>query len=123
MCCNICNTLINRGKILENVIRKSGKPFTVIAKEMELNRGTIYRHCEDENLSDSLLLKYGRVLKHDFSIEIPELASLINTMREPQAIYGKKTYEELMGDVEFWRSKYIDLLEKYTSMIQSQNEK
>lgn len=79
---------------------------------------TVYRHFQIKDLDDTTMLQYGRVLRHDFSKEVPELAEAINFFQEPQAKYYTRTKEDLIEEIESWKNKYINLLEKYNRIVE-----
>jgi len=115
---HIHKALIDRGKILEQVARKSKIPITKIASEMGIVAKTVYRHFQIKDLDDTTMLQYGRVLRHDFSKEVPSLADAFNFLNEPQAKYYTRTKEDLIEEIESWKNKYINLLEKYNRLVE-----
>ncbi len=83
-----------------------------MVKRMGLSRGSYYNHKSDPNLSYEQLAEYGRVLKHDFSQDLPEMKKFL--MEEQEAPYTPpKTIEEAIEQRDFWREKYYQLMEKY----------
>jgi len=110
-----CNMLKHRGEILEKVIREKNVKIVQLARKMGVDRGTIYRHMEDPELSLDYIISYGKALNHDFSREFPEL---LNVVREPPHEYGAaKSYEEWRDAAEYWKDKYIEILEKYNVLL------
>ena len=108
---------IHRGEVLKKVVSDSGMSIKEIAKRAKLGRTTYYRHIENADLSYKLLEVYGTVLKHDFSAEFPEMDpdNYLDTMpsfKEP------KTLPEAKKQIEYWRRKYIQVLEKYNSQLE-----
>lgn len=79
---------------------------------MGISRGTYYNHKNDPNLSFEQLAEYGRVLKHDFSEDLPEMKKFM--LEEKEAPYTTpKSIEEAIEQRDFWREKYYQLMEKY----------
>jgi len=113
----ICNMLIDRGKILENVFKTSGFSLTELSKRVAYDRTTVYRHFAKAELEFSILLKYGKALNHDFSVEFPELLSYFSTAEEPMAAYSSSTLAEALKERDYWKDKYIALLEKHNALI------
>ena len=109
--------LIDRGKILENVFKTSGFSLTELSKRVAYDRTTVYRHFAKAELEFSILLKYGKALNHDFSVEFPELLNYFNKVQEPMAAYTPYTLAEALKERDFWKDKYIALLEKHNAMI------
>ena len=65
--------LINRGKVLEKVFKASGFSLTELSKRVAYDRTTVYRHFAKPDLEFTILIRYGKALNHDFTIEFPEL--------------------------------------------------
>lgn len=111
--------LKNRGEILEKVVRQSNMSVVAIARQMGVERSTVYRHFTLPDLDAGIILRYSKVLRHDFSEEFPELFSdLKSIINEPDPSYGiAKSYGELMNERDYWKDKYITLLERYNELI------
>jgi len=58
-------------------------------------------------------------LEHDFSDEIPEMKPL--NLSEPETIYFTKpnNLEEALKQIEYWKNKYLLLLEKIVEKEQN----
>lgn len=109
--------MTGRGEILEAVVRRRSKNIAELARLMGIDRATIYRHFSDPDIDDGTILKYAKALKYDFSKEFPELASYTNLLQEPLGEYTPLTLSEALKQVDFWRTKYIDLLEKHNGLL------
>lgn len=114
--------LIHRGKIVEDVVRKSSISITEISKRMDYTRSTPYQHFKNEDLEYSIIIMYGKALRHDFSIEFPEIVGYMNMLEEPLSGYRTYTVAEALQERDIWKDKYINLLEKHNEML-SQYEK
>lgn len=114
----ICNMIKKRGEILKKVFDSEGVNVTKTAKKMNIDRATIYRHFADDDLSLDYILKYGKAIDYDFSKYFPELLQIV---QDPSTETKKspKTYADLERDVEYWKDKYIQLLEQYNQIISS----
>ena len=83
-----------------------------MVKRMGIARGTYYNHKNDPALPLEQLLKYGRVIHHDFSEDIPEIARI--TIEEPHEMYNiPKTLGEAIKQRDYWKEKYYQLLDSY----------
>lgn len=109
--------LIDRGKILEKVFKTSGFSLTALSKRVGYDRTTVYRHFAKPDLEFPILLKYGKALNHDFSVDFPELLNYFNKVQEPMAAYSVATLAEALKERDFWKDKYISLLEKHNALI------
>ncbi len=103
-------TPVHHGQQLQLVQKKSGIQVTVLAKKMGIATRTIYLHFEKEQLPSDLLAKYGRVLKHDFRKDFPEIAVYIGSenlsiVRDDQDGYGMDNPTvELLNEIDKWKS-------------------
>lgn len=117
--------LNNRGEILKKIIDESQSRINIadLAKKIGYDRTTVYQHFKKHDLDYGIILKYGKVLKHDFSIEFPELLEYTSNVEEPLADYTPVTVADALKQIDFWKSKYIQLLEKHNEMIIAQLNK
>jgi hypothetical protein len=63
------------------------------------------------------LIRYGKVLKHDFTADIPGMEKYQfndDIIPRPQP----RTFDEAIADRDYWRDKYIQILEKYNAVIE-----
>lgn len=111
----------HRGEIVEKVARSSGIAISEIAKKMKYERTAPYQHFKKKDLDYGIILSYGKVLKHDFSKEIPEIVDFISTVSEPLEDYNTLSLSEALKQRDNWRDKYLTLLEKYTELLEGKN--
>jgi hypothetical protein len=108
---------IHRGEALQAAIQQSDLTIKQITSRAKYSRSSYYNHIADPNLPDDVLIRYGKVLKYDFSAEIPGLAKYQFTdeiIPRPQP----KTFDEAIADRDYWRDKYIALLERYNAVVE-----
>lgn len=107
----------HRGEILKEVFERQGVTISKVAKKVGVDRATVYRHFLDEDLSIDYIVKYGQAIDFDFSKYFPELLQVVQEPGNQYETRAPKTYGELERDVEYWKDKYIDLLEQYNKLI------
>lgn len=114
--------LIHRGKILEDFIKNRVPKVNIagLARTMEYDRTTVYQHFANDNLDYSIILKYGKALNHDFSVEFPEMMQFMSSKKEPLTEYKTMTIAEALQERDYWKDKYISLMERYNELILSQ---
>jgi hypothetical protein len=111
------NRNIHRGEALEEAVKKTRTKVTQLVKKVGVSRGTYYNHIQDPKLSYEILEAYGKVLKYDFTQVIPQMPKYI--FDEPEDTYGKpNNLEEAIRQIDYWKDKYISLLERYNSLIE-----
>jgi len=106
------------GEIIEKVIRRNGYNISEVAKLMDVNRRSIYNWFAQPKLKAETIFKIGCVLRHDFSKEFPELFS----SEEFERAFEEKKQHAATSTVEhekvnFWKDKYIQLLEEYNEIL------
>lgn len=109
--------LINRGKVLEKVFKASGFSLTELSKRVAYDRTTVYRHFAKPDIEFPILIKYGKALNHDFTVEFPELGNYFSQIEEPINAYTTHTLAEALKERDLWKDKYIKLLEKHNTLI------
>lgn len=117
----LCNGLKHRGKILEQAVRKSGFAISQLAKKLDYDRTSVYRHFETDDLDYRIIAQYGQMLHHDFSAEFPEMESYMVERKDPLLVHGPQSMTDAIGEIDRWRSKYIDLLEQFTELMAKHN--
>lgn len=116
---NSYNVLRHDGNVLRKLIGDVGVPISRIAKELDVDRSTIYRMFDKADISIEFLLKIGKVINKDMSIFFPEI---IQTIQESTIDYSSlKSYSELLDESNYWKDKYIDVLEKYNNLLNEQS--
>jgi hypothetical protein len=101
---------IDRGKILQEAVTRSGLSVKIVANRAGYQRVTYYSHIIKPDLSFEILEKYGRALNLDFKNEIPEMKEYFNE-RLPSRFDDSQT-------LEYWKQKYYDLLERYNVLLE-----
>jgi len=115
------------GQIIEKVIRRNGYSISELARLTDVNRRSVYNWFNQKYLKPAIIHKIGVALKHDFSNEFPELfmktdqRSLPNTSDE--AVYVEEEFDGRTRNEQYWKDKYIDLLEKHNQLLLAYVEK
>lgn len=103
--------LSHHGEILEKVIRRTGPSLTDLAKLLNVNRRSTYNWFMQQRLKPEIILKIGRAIGHDFSVEFPGLFTSDDFKVEPAEAKRE-------GSIDVWKEKYIDLLERYNALLE-----
>ena len=110
-------TMQHRGEIVERAIRQSGYPISAIAKRLGRSRRWMYLVFDNAQVNLETILEIGNVIHHDFSDEIKELNTInTNNIHDPENPYNNQTKE-------YWKNKYLKLLEDYNELLKKVNEK
>lgn len=110
-------TTIHRGEALQAAISSSDLTIKQITARARFSRSSYYNHIADPNLPFEVLVRYGKVLKYDFTQDIPGMEKYPfneDIVPRPQP----KTFDEAIADRDYWRDKYIQLLEKHNKLIE-----
>lgn len=109
---------MHNGEIVELVIRRDNISISELSRRLNVSRRSVYNWFTQENLSLNIISKIGEVLDHDFSTDFPELAE---TSARKISSYnfrdGEISDEASLNSVQYWRDKYIDLLEKHNDFL------
>ena len=103
----------HKGEIIEKAVRKSGVKLTVLAKRLKKSRGYLYYLFQTRDVSYEEAMKIGRFISYDFSEEYDDI---IKNPVIPKNRRAKNT-------VDFWKTKYITLLEKHNEMIENRKKR
>ena len=110
-------TNIHRGQVLSAVVEASNLNKTDVAEKAGYSRSSYYNHIEDKNLPYHILAAYGKAIKYDFTEEFPEMPKYL--FEDPAENYNKApTIEEITQSRDYWKDKYVELLEKYNKLIE-----
>ncbi len=105
----------HRGEIVEQAVRQSGYSLTKLTQRLGKSRRWIYHAFENPILSIDKILEISKIIHYDFSDEIIELKRYNSTIKEP---IDKHYIEKETSD--YWKNKYLDLLEKYNTMLEKE---
>jgi hypothetical protein len=112
---------IHRGALLDKAVRESSTNISQMVKKLGISRGTFYNHTKDPNLSFEQLTKYGKVIKHDFSQDLPEMKKY--AFEEADVPYGvPRTFEEAMEQRDYWRERYYKKQEEFLRLLMDKKD-
>jgi len=112
----------HKGEILEKAVRQSGMPLTKLTKKLCRSRRWIYNAFENPNLSIDYILEIGKIIHYDFTDDIHELKKYRATSIELQSENNSFSKELFSNDTtEFWKNKYLSILEKYNFLLERKN--
>ena len=100
----------HRGEIIKEAIYQSGYSITKLAERLGKSRRWMYLQFENSNVSLDLILQIGEIIHHDFSNDFKELKNTLKVVNDPINSYN-------VDEVEFWKNKYLTLLEEYTELL------
>jgi predicted transcriptional regulator len=103
----------HRGEIVKNFVYQSGMSITMIASRLGKSRRWMYQMFENSNISLDIIIQIGEIIHHDFSEEINELKSAKFSLNDKKSPYGLNLNE----DTQFWKNKYLNLLEEYNELL------
>lgn len=105
-------TMKHRGEIIKKAVYESGMPISQLAFRLNRSRRWVYLMFENQNVSIDLVLAIGKIINFDFGSEIKEIRN--NVLQE-----GATPYPDTDESVEYWKNKYIQLLEEYTALLKN----
>ena len=102
------------GKQLEDAVRASEWSITALAQKLNLSRKTIYNYFENPDLEDYIVKRFEHVL-HVYILDGNKENGTVNETTPMHHQYSTE------GSAQFWKDKYLDLLEKYTLLLEERN--
>jgi len=116
----------HHGRTVEMTIRKKGLNISEIARLTHVNRRSVYNWFNQKYLKPEIIYRLGIVLKHDFSVEFPELFSKQDFLKDQKNLNVSNDVdlvsEEIPGN-HIWKDRYISLLENYNKLLLSYTQR
>ena len=109
---------MHRGKLIEKAVKDSGIPVTTVIKRVGWSRTSYYNHIDKKDLPLDIIAQYGKALGVDFSIDIPEIKDIENFIHKPPL-----NIEDAILQINYWKDKYYESLEKYNASIEERLRK
>jgi AcrR family transcriptional regulator len=112
----------HHGQLIEYTIRRNGYSISDLARELCINRRSIYNYFKSPKIRHDVLLSIGKILRHDFSRELPGVFTQaeINHMNNPVKEF--KYPEFISAETDEYKEKYLSLLEKYNDLLELTRE-
>ncbi len=108
---------MNKGKIVELVIRRNSLSISELSRRLHVSRRSIYNWFEQSELNLDVICKIGEVLDHDFSLDFPDLFNTKESKLFDARNFLGTQEETQQNSVSYWRNKYINLLERHNEML------
>jgi predicted transcriptional regulator len=108
----------HRGEIVEQAVRQSGYSLTKLTQRLGKSRRWIYHAFENPILSIEVILEIGKIIHHDFSDEIIDLKRYSAKIAEPLTSSLKNSENSVISQNDYWKNKYLLLLEKYNALLE-----
>ena len=109
---------MHNGETVELVVRRDNISITELSRRLNVSRRSIYNWFTQENLSAEIICKIGEALSHDFSVEFPDLFNELNNRNNLYSFRSRLLRDDgLENSVQYWRDKYINLLEKHNDYL------
>ena len=80
----------------------SNMSISVISKKLHKSRQYLYNLFENPNIQLDTIMEIGNIIHYDFSKDIQEL----------------NTSNELENSVNYWKDRYMEILEKYNQLLE-----
>ena len=107
----------HKGEIIEKAVRESGHSITKLAQKMGKSRRWVYQIFDSSIVPIDYIMEIGKIIHHDFTDDIKGIklySGAINPMPFEDPSLSKKGKPD---EVEYWKEKYMVLLEKYTDLL------
>lgn len=103
------------GQIVEKVIRRDGHSISDVSRLMKVNRRSVYNWFNQPNLRPEIIYRIGRIIKHDFSVDLPHVFKSEDFAFENKKYHHPESFqaEPALKDGDYWKKKYTELLKSY----------
>lgn len=115
----------HKGAIVEKAVRESGFPISRLAKKLGKTARWMYFLFDNPNAPLHYIIEIGKLIHYDFSGEINELKQFTRQaihQTDPPGL-SKRHTEIAVQDENYWKDKYLQLLEDYTQLLEEANDK
>lgn len=113
---------IHKGQLLKTQVESKGISVTKLVEKAGFSRSSYYNHIKDPDLSIDILLQYDKILGVNFIDFLEEYID--RDVNDIQYIYLNSskpvTLDESKLQTQFWKNKYLELLEKYQVLLELQ---
>lgn len=108
----------HKGEIIEKAVRESGHSITKLAQKMGKSRRWVYQIFDSAVVPIDYIIEIGKIIHHDFSEDIKGIKMYgadipMGAILEDGRFTGKSGSQE----AEYWKEKYMTLLEKYNDLL------
>ncbi len=110
----------HKGEIIEKAVRDSGYPITKLAKKMGKSRRWVYQIFESQNVPVDYVMEIGRIIYHDFAEEMKDLNAYKNSLDNSRVSEVPGSFRSDHHEAEYWKNKYLYVLERYNELLVKQ---
>ena len=110
--------MLHRGEIIKKVVHESGYSITTLAKRLNKSRRWVYYIFEKPNVSLDVVLEIGKILHHDFSVEMKGVVLYSTQNKEARTVTDHRIFNSAYEEVQHWKEQYYTLLEKYNDLLE-----
>ena len=110
--------MLHRGEIIKKVVHESGYSITTLAKRLNKIRTWVYYNFENPNVSLDVVLEIGKILHHDFSVEMKGVVLYSTQNKEARTVTDHRIFNSAYEEVQHWKEQYYTLLEKYNDLLE-----
>ncbi|WP_129714892.1 hypothetical protein [Pedobacter sp. SYP-B3415] len=110
------------GETVELVIRRDQISISELSRRLHVSRKSIYNWFKQKQLNVELIHRIGQSISYDFANDFPEKYNGFHAARSAEEGPGIKGHaDSTSNSPQYWRDKYIRLLETYTSFLSQHN--
>jgi transcriptional regulator with XRE-family HTH domain len=105
---------MHKGQVIQKAVKESGVSITQLAKKLGKSRQWLYNVFESTQVSVDTIFAIGKAIHYDFSKDFKQLKN-----------YSTKTNLSIAEDdnADYWKQKYISLLEEYNQLLKNKKKK
>ena len=107
----------HKGEIIEKAVRESGFSITRLASRMGKSRRWVYQIFESPTVPVDYILAIGKIIHYDFTEDVKELKTYKVSMAKQMMNESAQSFGNDKEEVEYWKNKYLAVLEKYNELL------
>lgn len=78
----------------------------------------MYYIFEKPNVSLDVVLQIGKILHHDFSLEMKGVVLYSTQKQEAKLLTDRRVFNSEGEEIQHWKEQYYSLLEKYNDLLE-----
>ncbi len=112
--------MTHAGEIIRKAVITHGIKHKILADKLEVSRQTLYNLYESVDIDLAMIIRIGAILNDP----LDELLQRPEYRNDPRmSIAAEPSKEDLKAEIDYWKTRYIALLESITEILTAREKK
>lgn len=112
--------MTHAGEIIKKAVESQGFKHAALAIRLGISRQSLYNIYENVDVDLGMIIKIGAILNRPFD----ELLQRPEYRNDPRiSLAAEPSKEDLKAEIEYWRNRYIALLESINEILTAKEKK